>query len=341
MAEPGIGLLGYNCLTGLGELNRTLCKQLGIKDWLVIDRRGKKTLAMPEGVSDTKHSGMLDKGETLLFAESPFEQQHVLAMAKNTGKRVVCVPMWEWLAERETPWLGNVDLFICPTRCCFEKFKDELPCVYLPWPIDCERFKFERRKTCKRFLFINGNGGWRGRKGLAVIEDVLRLWPDMPLTVRTQLPLDSVKQRKFEKYPNLKLIQGEQPDNTDLYRLEDGDVLLCPHSMDGIGLECLEAQACGLPVVLTLGEPWNEYNALRRIDSAVLEIKTRRTVDWYQPCSVDLHRICRELLGANLEVVSLLDRGWAEERSWSKLREKWLEAVVSGKGSTHAGASRR
>src|SRR5262249_15493192 len=159
----------------------------------------------------------LESVDVVLFCEQPLYPD-LTGLARSRGKRVVCVPNLEW-----TPlggWVDEVDLFLCPTNQCYLKLRHNLPCTLFPWPCDTQRFQFRQRKVVQQFVFINGNGGWRGRKGGDLIRSLVKAWPTIPLSVYTQTP-----------FYGAQAVFPETPDNRLLYR--EGDVLLSPHSVDG------------------------------------------------------------------------------------------------------------
>jgi len=331
-----IGLIGLNTASGLGEKNRQLAKYIKPHKWLIVQHRVYKTLPVPDDVdcqeirfgpksgleSLDKINDFLDSVDVVLFDETPYYSE-LPRRAKGKGKRVVCILCLEWTPERKHGiWLDYVDLFICPTRQSFNLYRDELPCVYYPWPVDVDKFEFKQRTHCGRFLFINGHGGWAGRKGASVIRRALELWPEMPLTVRTQVPLH------WAVGENL-VVLGEIEDNTKLY--DDGDVLICPHSVDGTGLEPMEAMASGMPVISTNGQPWNEYPAIRRIPANMTIKRVARNVAWYLPSAESLVGICKGILGLDITQDSLSARWWAEQRAWCRHAESIRELILYGK----------
>src|SRR5690606_10827320 len=117
-----------------------------------------------------------------------------------------------------------------PTKHCYDQFSKVLRCRYFAWPVDTYRFQFRPRTVCNRFLFIGGHGGYKGRKGIEVVLEAKRLWPDLPLSVRCQANV---------AWPSNVEVLPATESNADLYAT--GDVLIAPHSVDGLGLEPMEA----------------------------------------------------------------------------------------------------
>jgi len=252
----------------------------------------------------------------LLFAETPLERG-LLEAAKRAGRRIVCVPMQEWLPEDLAGWPSLVDLFICPTYHCYRQFCYRLRCEHFAWPVDVEAFRFVCRETVRRFLFVDGHGGWRGRKGGAIVREAFG-GSNLPLTVRTQRPRD------WRGMVGVKVL-GPVEDQADLYAR--GSVLIAPHAADGIGLELLEAMASGLPVIATDGDPWRELPLLDRIPAGRYRQRIKREVDWYQPRPRALASVCRRWLGRSIAEASANARHCAVERAWKLLAPRFARSV--------------
>lgn len=322
-SEGRIGLVGYNVASGIGEVNRQLAKHTDIYRWLIKPHSKFPTLELPEDVDclicpiGEKVEEFLRRVDIVLFAEVPY-YNNLIELCKKYHKKTVCIPMLEWTPNEPTGWYKDVDLYICPTKQCYDELKSSLPCVYFPWPIDTERFPFKQRTVCNEFLFINGHGGTKGRKGGFVITEASRLYPEIPLLVRDQA--------KTSWGNNVKVLPTTKS-NVELY--EQGDVLISPHSVDGIGLEAMEAMACGMPVISTDGLPWNEILALDRIQSKIEKKTIRRTVDWYVPDPVHLVELCKEWLGKDITQNSLDARMWAENNAWEGRAKEFNDLVRS------------
>ena len=315
--KPRIGLVGYSTPSGLGELNRQLATYTDIYRWLVRPHTKQKTIEPPEDVdwitcpTGVKVPEFVKSVDIVVFAEVPY-YDNLMDTCRKHGCKTVCIPMIEWMPQDLNGWLKQVDLFICPTNQCYEQLSKYVPCTYFPWPVDTERFKFQQRTVCNKFLFINGHGGHKGRKGASVIQEVLKLQPDLPILVYDQTNTFENKLPKIEE-------------NFSLY--EQGDVLINPHSVDGLGLEAMEAMSCGMPVISTDGKPWNEIPSIALIQSKIIQQKVRRVMDWYLPDPKHLLEICQSLLGKDIAKESLTARKWAESRSWSILAEQFNTAV--------------
>ena len=322
-----IGLVGYNCRSGLGELNRQLATYVNVDTWLVVPHRRHKTCdAHPDvdtlvcnGRSQDKLNRFLQRCDTVIFCETEYVRG-LTAKAKDAGKRVYCVPMLEWMTAGCKGWPKQLDGLICPTRHSYDSFAHVVPCYHFPWPVDVQRFKFVERTICNRFLFLNGHGGVANRKGGDVVQQLKELLPDLPLLVRSQTPLDWVDNKS--RLPSV-------DSNSELYT--QGDVLISPHSVDGLGLEPMEAMAAGMPVLTTDGMPWNEIPSLEKIKSTPKQTRAfRRPVTAYQPSASHLAELCLQWLNKPISDASQLARKWAEDNQWSDAKVAEFEALLAG-----------
>ncbi len=320
-----IGLVGFSTDSGIGNQNRDIAHWLPVDAWLTCDHTGGFShVPIPDTVPEYRDAEpFLNAVDVLLFVEQPrTTYPFLLRHAKALGKRVVCVPNHEWfpLERMAEDWPRWVDEYICPTRYTCDLFTEwGLPCRCFPWPVDTDQFAFTLRHTCDRFVFVNGRGGTNDRKGLPVIRELINRWPDIPLTVFSQ---------KFIDLPGVD-VRGPVADPRELYAA--GDVLLCPHSVDGIGLEPLEALACGMPVIATDGLPWTELPLLAAIPASMRQERMpRRVVDWHLPIPAWLEHLCRQWRGRNIEAASRNGRCYIESRAWQSSHAR-LRELVEGK----------
>jgi glycosyltransferase involved in cell wall biosynthesis len=321
-----IGLVGYNCRTGLGELNRQIAEHAEIDCWLIKPHPTHNSMDPPDMVDSMvcptgkRIEEFLKKVDIVLFCESPY-YHHFVEKAKDAGKRIVCVMMHEWMPPKARGWPELVDQFICPNRYSYNQFCDLVSCVQFDWPVDTDKFKFSKRTTASRLLYLHGHGGVNDRKGGGVIQQALELFPQMPLIIRSQKP----QQWKDTDRPVL----GESSSNELIY--SGSDILLCPHRVDGLGLEVLEAAACGMPAIVTDGSPWNEGPAIARIEpeSPPTNEKFGRIVETFNPSAEHLVRLVKSILGGTIEESSLQVRQWAEDRAWTK-RAAEFNSIVRG-----------
>jgi glycosyltransferase involved in cell wall biosynthesis len=276
----------------------------------------------------------------LLFVEHPYIRGAV-EQARDMGISVACVPNWEWL-NPGLDWLPYVDLMICPTQCTFRMLmawrrdlRFSWDVVHVPWPIDPWEFNYRRRERCGKFLFANGTGGGRARrvdgsetayhrKGIELIAATARLMKPVPFLVYSQ-------SGDLPRFPENVEVRRAPADNRELY--SDGDVCVQPSHWEGLGLQHLECQAAGMPLITVDAPPMNECRPFRAVPAHETEL-----VFVYGDGPVDsnvvrpeaLAQVLREVYGADLREASQRSRGYiVQERSWPPARTA-LAACLTG-----------
>lgn len=332
-----IGLVGWNTRTGLGSLNRDLAAHLQIRRWLVPPHPQFQSVAeigraveMISKLSDHEDLRAWTRGlDWLLFAERPY-LPILPRLAAHAGVGIACIPMWEWVRP-DLDWLPFVDLMICPTRLAYLQMQDWAQrygfgwkSIHVPWPVDSRRFEFRQRRVCREFLFVNGWGGGRGhypdgsptpyrRKGFELIRETAAIAPDLRFVVRSLEALPALP-RNVRVAPAL-------ADNSRLY--DEGDVCVQPSHYEGLGLQLLECQAAGLPLVTTSAAPMNETRPWRTIPSCGREVIS--VGEGFLPAELmsphDLAATLRPLVGADLLEASRSARDFVEtDRGWDQAR---------------------
>ena len=341
-----IGLTGYNSATGLGSLNNTLARFFSSQGVLAawgIYRHPTKHLTQtsvefcPKFDLDRGGSVVdefLSKIDTLIFCEHPLNGE-ILKQAKGLGKKIICIPMQEWLSAPTRGmycWETKVDKWIFPNKFGHDRWKSEYPnSVYFSWPTEPDLFEFKKRSICESFLFVNGNGGHRKRKGITTILDMLSSWPEAPVTIYSQVNVESIKEQT-QKYPFV-VVKSAAPSKEELYSKHNGDVLLYPHTTDGLGLEAFEALCCGMPIISTAGEIWDEFPSIGRIKSQRVQLQPimheNRVIvcERFIPDADHLAELCRDVFMHDIEAESFKARSWAEEKSWDNLGATFLNLV--------------
>ncbi len=339
--QPGrVGLVGWNTASGLGYVNRELATHYPIERWLAPQHpcfpsleplRVCRTDLVPAQL-DSRHLYDWLRGlDWVLFAELPYLER-LAQHARERYVRVACIPMWEWL-HPQLDWLNYVDVMLCPTRFTFDRLTDWKrrhgfcwDVVELPWPIDASRFAFRQRRTCERLLFINGTGGGRGtradgtetgyhRKGAELVAEAARLLPDVPFIWYSQT----------DDLPPLPPNVRRRPTPADSTRLYDeGDVCVQPSTWEGIGLQLLECQAAGMPLVTTEAAPMNEFQPLRTVRATHVEqvrVFGSAPISSHVVSPTDLAATLRLLLGTDLTEASRSARRFVErQHSWSRAK---------------------
>ena len=341
-AQPGgrIGLVGWNVPSGLGSINRDLARQLEVTSWLAPphpwlaeseDRvvGGFRTISEP-GTREVQEKWCSEL-DWLLFAERPY-LEHLPRLAAHRGVGIACLPMWEWV-QPDLPWLQFVDVMICPTLHTWRLMEDwkrrygfGWKIVHVPWPVDASRFAFRQRKTCREFLFVNGWGGGEAhrpdgspvayrRKGLELIIAAAQLAPDLKFVIRSLRQISAVLPKNVRVAPAPR-------DNAKLYA--EGDVCVQPSHYEGLGLQLLECQAAGMPLVTTAGPPMTEANPWRTIPTCGQEVVNVGggfiSAELMTPEA--LVETLRPLVGMDIRDASQQARSYVEsERNWKTARQ--------------------
>lgn len=347
-----VGLMGCNVATGLGYQNRDLVRQGLISKWVVpehpeplgfhqIDLPDDKILCLSEErINENELREWCKELDWLLFIESP-RIPVLVRIAAHAGAGIACVANWEWL-QPEMDWLSFVDVMFCPTRQTETMLKDwkerygfGWKVVYLPWPIDAERFKFRQRKTCESFLYVNGWGGsWLSypnggpvayrRKGLDTILETAHIAPDLRFVIKSQ------EAPPTEGLPDNITWLGAEKDNGSLY--DFGDVCVQPSRFEGLGLPLLECQAAGLPLVTTNAPPMNEHNPLKTVPTEGFEIVSTGPgpIAAHIVSSHSLVDTLRSIVGMRIESESDAAREYIlKEHSWTAAIQTLKQELVT------------
>jgi len=142
------------------------------------------------------------------------------------------------------------------------------------------------------------------------------------------MPLVIISQDPEQVWPDGTEIMPVPTDNANLY--DTGDILLAPHTVDGIGLEPLEAMATGMPVIVPNGLPWIENIYSIAINSQVTRKKVARVMDWHLCDPHSLVSVCKRLSGSDITLDSQVVRQWAESSSWNIESNKFTNLVRTG-----------
>jgi glycosyltransferase involved in cell wall biosynthesis len=338
-----VGLIGWNTATGLGYQNRGIAVNLPVARWFAVrhprfsdlappNMPGEYRLMSPRAVSAPELRGWMRGLDWLLFVETPSCVQGAVQQARELGLSVACIPNWEWL-HPALDWLPFVDLMICPTRFTYRmllRWRRELrfawDVVHVPWPIDAGEFTYRRRQRCGRFLFANGTGGGRARrldgsitgyhrKGVELIAATARLMKRVPFLVYSQCG-------DLPRMPENVDVRHGPGDNRELY--VEGDVCVQPSHWEGLGLNLLECQAAGLPLVTSDAPPMNECRPFRAVpvyETELVFVSGNQPVDSNVIRPEDLAVVLDGIYGMDLCEASDQSRAYIEEeRSWCRMR---------------------
>jgi len=117
-------------------------------------------------------------------------------------------------------------------------------------------------------------------------------------------------------------IRPAPKNNSDLYH--DGDVCVLPSHWEGLGLQLLECQAAGLPLVTTDAPPMNECRPFRTVPVADIEpvfINGEQPIESHLIRPEDLAAVLDEIYDSEIGDASERARAYVErERSWDRTR---------------------
>ncbi len=344
-----VGLVGTGAATGLGYQNEEFARCFEIDRWLIpvlpddpprADLRVKcrvHRVAGNAGIATIRKwmAGL----DWIVFIERPF-LKHVATTARSLGVAIAVVANWEWL-NPQADWLRIADVLIAPTRFTYhylcdwrKRFGFGWDVVHVPWPVDLERFPFRNRRRCERFLFVNGWGGPRTtrldgsrtpdrRKGIDLMVEAMRAAP------RVKFVLCSQQADLPPLPPNVELVSSPE-DRLKLY--DHGDVCVQPSHLEGLGLQLLECQAAGMPLITTDAPPMNEHNPWVPIPVTGAETVLygpQQPVPWQQMDARRLASLLEDVVGADVTEASNRARAFIEsEHNWATRAAQLREIFV-------------
>lgn len=335
-----MALIGWNTAQGIGTLTRGAAKHLNPEKWIIPTHPRFPELGDTNGMSrvqkinldikEAEMAQMVDGHTWLFFVETPFIGA-LPGIARGRGVQVACMPMWEWLTE-DLSWLKYVDIFLCPTKHTYDMLSTwrkrmgaTWDLEYVPCPIDDSDIKFKQRERADVFLFNNGTGGGKARlttggwseprKGCDVIAHAAKLAKDVNFVVRTQVEIPGMP-------PNVQVI-GPAEDYAELYEI--GDVSVQPSRYEGVGLQALECQAAGLPLITTNATPMNEFNPIEVVNASLFRGSCfgKTIINGWEPDPRNLASIIRKVNQSDIREKSKAARAYIEStHSWNVIGPK-------------------
>lgn len=333
--KMNIGLVGWGCTTGNGGMNSDIASLSSfVTHWLIpnhpkmLNHRPYLDRAILGGthvietsLKDNFHvaDDFLNQVDALLYIEHPCykDKYNIVLEAKKKGKIVIGIPMWEWWPERKD-WVLQTDILVAVTQFTYDYLNSlsnvlfahgwqhawRNKVIYNKWGVNLDCFKFEQRQMAKRFVFINGNGGYRLRKASDIVAKAFAKPGAPPLLVYTQ------QKEQIAQFTssNIEIVHRNFPEREDVY--SEGDVFLFPSYWEGLCHGVYEAQAVGGIVITSSQPPMSECGSpylvsLERYDQEDLSgkkiLKAVPSVD-------DLYRICSILNLQDISETSLSSR---------------------------------
>jgi glycosyltransferase involved in cell wall biosynthesis len=150
---------------------------------------------------------------------------------------------------------------------------------------------------------------------LELILCAASLGPRLPFIVYSQA------ERPYRLPSNVEW-RSSPDDNGDLYH--DGDVCVQPSHYEGIGLQLLECQAAGMPLVTTAAAPMNEYRPYRTIPVRATEVVSvgGGFISAQLMSADDLVAVLDGLMGTDVSEASRQARDFVASRhSWKSAKD--------------------
>ena len=324
------GLVGWGTATGNGGMNSDIALLASwVTHWLVPDHpkapnhspyleRQTHTNVIRCRLSGDEdiYQTFLDQVDGVLYVEHPCLKgdYDIVSEAKKKRKLVVGIPMWEWWPERK-PWSLQTDVLWAVTDFTNRYLKALSDVLYVHgwqhnwrnrvfgnrWGVNLGDFPFRQRTKAGRFVFINGNGGYKLRKASNIVFEAFSMPGAPPLTVYTQQT-----EKMAKNLPQaVTLIDRNFPDRKDVY--EEGDVFLFPSFWEGLCHGIYEGQACGGIVITTDHPPMNECGTpfLVPVDSFLQEELDGKKIVKACPSAEALYELCKTLFNASIYAQSI------------------------------------
>ena len=334
---PRIGVVGFNTASGLGTLARQAAKRLPNASFLAIRHGEFADLPRPPGVRTatcdkrdvTTQAQFAASVDVLLFFEYPHGEA-LQQTARSMGVPMACVVMHENTPPQGDAFLANMDLLIAPNAIAWQALADVSTTrkVRLDWPIDVAGVIFRQRRTAETFLFCQGTGGRNDRKGSLVVAKAAAMLPDIPFIVRTQLGDKRSGRKQNINWPSNVTVLGMSDSIDELYRL--GDVCVQPSRYEGMGLQLLECQAAGMPLITTNAPPMSDYRPWKVVSGLGMTVRLGRAFEAIDVAPEDLAATIRQAHGHDIRAASTAAGEFVRSSySWEKLGED-ITSMLAG-----------
>ena len=255
----------------------------------------------------------------------------------------------DYYTEETVPFFENYDFLACNTKRHMSAFEWHPGARYIPWGTDIDLFKPGGSESGKELVFFHSAGMNPARKGTDIlIRAFSRLERGAKLIVHSQIDLQKAMPKLRELCAKLMAegrmrIEAKTVEAPGLYHL--GDVYVYPARLDGIGLTVAEAQACGLPAIVTDSPPMNEFIEENKRSLCAVEVERlfSRADGYYWPQSLasedDLYRKMAYMVENKERLAGLKAdaRAFAERNlNWKKNEQEVVELFRSaGKANVY------
>lgn len=257
---------------------------------------------------------LLNSGiKTLIFFETPFNWTLVIK-ARHLGIKTVLIPMYE-CTQFPFPYEPNLVLFPSMLDTLFYRQNGKLG-RFQQIPVE---IPFKLRKKARVFIHNAGNGGLGGRNGT---KELLAAMPfvksRIKLIIRSQVDIPHINDERID----LRIGQFD-----DIW--SEGDVFVFPEKFNGLSLPLQEAFASGMLVMCGARFPMTSWLPKEPMIPIKGYHKERIAVEFdcadYDP--LDIAACIDKWYDSDIEKFSLLGKKFAEENSWSKLKEIFVKLL--------------
>lgn len=276
---------------------------------------------MDGSLADEDIEWLLNGSDLIFTAETPYDYR-ILEWAASRSIPTIVQANFEFCGWLQAPHLPRPTLFAFPS----EWYQERWPAnsIYLPFPVDTQKFPFKQRSSIQSILHIGGHPTRDDRDGtFTVLEYTRHVPPTHTLTITSQ-------NKHFRRQPRSKAhIHYQYGDHDSLAPIyANHDLLLLPRRWGGQSLKLNEALASGLPVLMPNFPPQNLFLPPEMLIRASEGNTMRTQAGWVETCRVqgnDLKVAVRRYLTDD-DLVSRMSKwagDWANEHSWRKWAPKY------------------
>lgn len=264
--------------------------------------------------------------DAMLWFENPFDWE-LIPYCRSAGVRTYVCVMYECFPKSRHYGRYTPTQYLCPSALDMQYFPKQSTQVQLP-----VEYPWKLRTNAWHFVHNGGYLGIRGREGTTtLIEAMQYVKSPIRLTIRVQENVSEEFQRRAARDARIEYV-NRQVEYHELYGT--GDVCVGAQKWNGCSLPLQEAFASGMLVVNTDRFPANTWlpraplvtpdDTLMNscISGAYLNFEESVVFPRTLAAKID------EWYGLPVDEFSRWGRQWAEQNSWSALKETWLEVLT-------------
>lgn len=217
--------------------------------------------------------------DVIVCIEIPYNY-HLFSYARMKGIKTVLIYNYEFLDYLNQPTLPYPDLLIAPSIWNLKEaeraVRGKTRIEFIPVPVSLKGLEPKIRTEAKTFVHVAGYKLFEDRNGTQALLDAIPYVKsqDVKFLIYSQHETNRINDPRVE-------YRGEVKEHDELYK--EGDVLILPRRYGGLSLQCNEAMASGMPVIMPNIEP-NMYllhPACLFKHAGLKKIKTRTEIDCY------------------------------------------------------------